>query len=189
MTERYLDQAIKYLAGATKPLKIRELARKLSIKQAEYRDFRRIIKNAISEGKISRGKGGKLALPGDEDFLSGKLFVSRAGYGFVITKTETGDIFISKNDMGGAIHGEQVEVILKSSESASNRSPHSWKNRIKQSPKSPGQKKYDCQRQAISLGGSVSSTPRAYRGVAGYGGGARDRYRFPYHLTWLNSGI
>jgi ribonuclease R len=115
MTERFLDQAIKYLGGATKPLKIRELARKLGIKQAEYRDFRRIIKNGISEGKLSRGKGGKLSLPSKEDFLSGKLFVSRAGYGFVITKQESGDIFISRTDMGGAIHGEQVEVILKSS--------------------------------------------------------------------------
>jgi exoribonuclease R len=220
MTERYLDQAIKYLAGATKPLKIRELARKLGIKQAEYREFRRIIKDAVSEGKLSRGKGGKLALPSKEDFLSGKLFVSRAGYGFVITKQETGDIFISRTDMGGAIHGEQVEVILKSStrgkglEGKIVKVLEREKGRVVgkvtisryglnlrpadpriaekielSNPRNLPVKKNDCQRQALSLGGSVSSAPRAYRGVAGHGGSARYRYRFPDYLSRFNSGI
>jgi len=115
MAEEYLDKALKYLAGNNGTFKIRELSKKLGIKPSEYRNFRRIIKDAISEGRLARGKGGKLTLPRKEDFLTGKLFVSRAGYGFVITDREQGDIFISRNDMGGAIHGEQVKVILKSS--------------------------------------------------------------------------
>lgn len=81
----------------------------------QYRNFRRMIKEAISEGKLARGRGGKLSLPAKEDFLRGKLFVSRAGYGFVISEQEAGDIYVSRDDLGGAIHGEQVEVVLKPS--------------------------------------------------------------------------
>ena len=87
------NKALKFLAGNGRTFKIRELSKKLAIKPSEYRNFRRLIKEAISEGKLSRGKGGKLSLPRKEDFLTGKLFVSRAGYGFVITEREQGDIF------------------------------------------------------------------------------------------------
>ncbi|UCE64882.1 MAG: hypothetical protein JSU85_08300, partial [Candidatus Zixiibacteriota bacterium] len=108
-----MKKAIDYLADSRNPLKIRELSRKIGISQAEYRNFRRMIKEAISSGELVRGRGGKLFIPSGEDFITGKLFVSRAGHGFVITDREMEDIFVSQRDLGGAIHGEKVKVVLK----------------------------------------------------------------------------
>ena len=113
MTDRALKKAIEYLSSSRNPLKIRELSKKLGVKPTEYRDFRGMIKEAISAGKLVRGRGGKLGIPSEEDFITGKLFISRAGHGFVITEQEMEDIFVSQPDLGGAIHGEKVEVILK----------------------------------------------------------------------------
>jgi ribonuclease R len=113
MTDKLVKKAVDYLANSRKPLKIRELSKKIGVKPVEYRDFRRMIKDAIAEGNLVRGRGGKLTVPVAEDFFTGKLFISRAGHGFVITDQEMDDIFISQRDLGGAIHGEKVEVVLK----------------------------------------------------------------------------
>ncbi|UCC79664.1 MAG: ribonuclease R [Candidatus Zixiibacteriota bacterium] len=113
MMDKTLEKVVEYLSATHNPLKIRELSRKLGIKPAEYRNFRRMIKDAVDEGILVRGRGGKLTVSHKEDFYTGKLFVSRAGHGFVIADQEMEDIFVSQRDLGSAIHGEKVEVVLK----------------------------------------------------------------------------
>jgi ribonuclease R len=113
MSKTLLEKAIDYLSASRNPLKIRELSRKIKVKPADYRKFRRVIKEAVAEGRLVRGRGGKLSIPLKEDFYTGKLFVSRSGHGFVISDQEIEDIFVSQRDLGGAIHGEKVEVVLK----------------------------------------------------------------------------
>ena len=110
---KMLKKAMDYISGSGNHLKIRELSRKLGIKQNDYPEFRRIIKEAAAEGKLVKGRGGKLSIPAKDDYLIGKLFISRAGHGFVITESESEDIFVSQRDLGGAIHGEKVELVLK----------------------------------------------------------------------------
>ncbi len=72
-----------------------------------------MVREAVAEGKLSKIRGGRIVLPPKEDFITGKLFVSRAGHGFVLSDGDEGDIYISSRDLGGAIHGEQVKFILK----------------------------------------------------------------------------
>lgn len=121
MTEDLLKKAIEFISKAPMPLKIRELSKKLGVKPAEYRNFRRLIKDAVAEGRLVKGRGGKLTAPVKGDFQYGKLFMSRVGYGFVITDQPAEDIFISQRDLGGALHGERVEVVLKPSVRGRNR--------------------------------------------------------------------
>lgn len=108
-----LNKIIRFISESKTPLKTRELAEMLGINQSDYHGFRSLVKEAISEGKIVKGRGGKLIIPDTKDILVGKLFVSKAGNGFVITDGDGGDIFVSLRELGGAIHGEKVEVVLK----------------------------------------------------------------------------
>lgn len=106
---------MKAIDSESHPMRMRELARKMRIAASDYKSFRRMIKEALSEGKLSRVRGGRLALPSKHDFVKGRLFVSRSGHGFVIPREGTGDVYISPRDMGGAIHGEEVKVAIKNS--------------------------------------------------------------------------
>jgi ribonuclease R len=85
----------------------------MGIVKNEYGSFRRMVKEAVEEGRLTKIRGGRLVLPTKEDFITGKLFVSRAGHGFVLPDDDASDIYISSRDQGGAIHGERVKVIMK----------------------------------------------------------------------------
>jgi ribonuclease R len=108
-----IEDIINSIIKSPRPLKTRELSRKMEIDQNEYGSFRRIVKEAVAEGKLVKIRGGRLVLPSKEDFIIGRLFVSRAGHGFVIPEDAAGDIYVSSRDLGGAIHGEQVKVIIR----------------------------------------------------------------------------
>lgn len=108
------DQVIRTVKGQSRQPRIRELARILKIPSVEYKGFRLLIKEALSEGKLIKAKGGRLGIPAKKDLIPGKLFVARAGHGFVIPHEGIGDIFINPREMGGAIHGEEVKVVIKS---------------------------------------------------------------------------
>lgn len=113
MAKTTIEGIIDSVGKSPRPLKTRELSRKMGIDQNEYRTFRRMVREAVAEGKLGKIRGGRLVLPAKEDFITGKLFVSRAGHGFVLPDDEAGDIYISSRDLGGAIHGEQIKVIFK----------------------------------------------------------------------------
>ncbi len=114
MLENLLDRIIQIVASSAKPLKTRELSRKMGIPPLEYQQFRRLVREAVANGRLGKAKGGKLILPIKEDILTGKLFVSKAGHGFVVPLDGTPDLFVAPHELGGAIHGEEVEVVLKS---------------------------------------------------------------------------
>jgi ribonuclease R len=114
MSKTTIDDIIEAIGNSPRPLRIRELSRRMGVKSDEYPGFRRIVKGGVAEGRLAKIRGGRLVLPSKEDLVTGKLFVSRAGHGFVIPDDQTGDIFVSSRDLGGAIHGEQVKVMIKS---------------------------------------------------------------------------
>ncbi len=75
-----------------------------------------VLKLALSElekdGEIVRSKRGKLMLPEYADCYKGILEVKRAGFAFAANPD--GDIFIRKEDLHGALNGEEVLVRLLS---------------------------------------------------------------------------
>jgi len=109
------------LKSATRPLKVRELAHLMNIDSENYSTFRRIVKEAVSAGKLARTRGGRLTVNDKQNVVEGRLHVNRAGHGFVLPVNKTGEIFISRRDMGGALHGESVKVVVKDTRTGKNR--------------------------------------------------------------------
>ncbi len=109
MKKRIVDYLQKQ---SGKPLRRRELAKRLGIKESDYRSFRRVVKELIDSGKILRVRGGALVLASSGDRLSGTLMLTSHGYGFVTTEARSRDIFVGRKNLGGALHGDTVEVVV-----------------------------------------------------------------------------
>jgi ribonuclease R len=116
-----LDAIRENLKGRSRPVKIRELSRIMGIDMADYPAFRKMIKDAVSSGQLTRLRGGRLAVEPRKNLVQGKLAVSRAGHGFVMPHDKSGEIFISPRDMGGAIRGEEVRAAIKDTRAGKNR--------------------------------------------------------------------
>lgn len=101
------------LTNSPRPPKIRELARLMGVADTDYRSFRRQVRESIQNGDIERLRGGRLIVPSSAGRIKGRLLVARSGIGFVVPDDSTDEVFISENDLGGALHGETVIVELK----------------------------------------------------------------------------
>lgn len=92
-----------------KPLKFRELAMLLQVPREEKEDLRRILQELVQEGVITQdmqGRYKKIA----EDALIGIFSGTQRGFGFVHIEGEPDDIFIPEFAVGGALHGDRVQV-------------------------------------------------------------------------------
>ncbi len=121
MTDFDIESIKKSLTGLSRPPKPRELAQHLHISQNDYRAFRQFIKNALAKGDLGRIKGGRIVATSFAGKVKGKLVIARSGIGFVMPEDSSGEIFISGDDLGGALPGEQVLVELKSFRSGKSR--------------------------------------------------------------------
>lgn len=72
--------------------------------------IRHAVKELVNEGKVIQSKKGKLFLPGSFGYFSGAIEVKRLGFAFL--RDDHGDIFISADNKGGALHGDIVLVRL-----------------------------------------------------------------------------
>jgi len=113
MIDITLEAVKKAIAGASRPPRPRELARIMKVGNDNYRSFRKVIKDGMADGQIEYLRGGRLGLPGSLGNIRAKLMVARSGIGFAIPEDGSGEIFISEDDLGGAMHGEKVIVELK----------------------------------------------------------------------------
>jgi len=113
MLKLTLKEIKKSLSGCSNPPKIREFAQVMKINKTDYRAFRRLIKQAISEGEIERLRGGRLVVPSYVGRSKGRLLLARSGFGFMIPDDRSEEIFIPEHELGGAMHGETVIVELK----------------------------------------------------------------------------
>jgi len=101
---------LEYLSKTVRPLRKRELARKLGISQEEYPTFRRVLGELVKEGKVARLRGGKYGPMEEANRVVGRLYVHPDGYGFVSREPEGSDVFVRPEDMGPALHGDKVVV-------------------------------------------------------------------------------
>lgn len=78
--------------------------------------IRQAVKELIAEGRLMSSKKGKLFLPGNFGYFTGRLDVKRLGFAFLLN--EQGDIFVAADKKKGAVHNEMVVVrLLTSAES------------------------------------------------------------------------
>ena len=63
------------------------------------------------EGRVHVTQKGKY-IKGEAKQLRGMFQANARGFGFVTVEGESEDIFISENDMNGAMQGDEVEVVI-----------------------------------------------------------------------------
>lgn len=102
------------------PMKIKELAIILNIPKEERSELTEVLDELIAEGKISVSKKGKYG-KSSGNILTGNYEGNAKGFGFVVIEGENEDIFIPENCTNSAMHGDLVQVILRSSKTGRRR--------------------------------------------------------------------
>ena len=95
-----------------KTYKPKELARILKIPPYKYQHFKRYLKKLLADGKIYKYKKGRVGIGKKPTAVVGRLDIKTQGYGFLIQENDGKDIYISQSNMGTALNGDIVRVIL-----------------------------------------------------------------------------
>lgn len=102
------------------PMKLKELAMILNVPKENRGELEEVLKALLAEGKIGVSKKGKYGKP-SENILVGTYEGNAKGFGFVSVEGEEEDIFISESNANGALNGDTVQVVLRSSKSGRRR--------------------------------------------------------------------
>ncbi len=89
--------------------KTKELAKRLQISHQRYNVFRQTLKDMAKSGEILGLRKNRFRSAGAGYDVVGELRVNSQGYGFVLRENEH-DVFISKKNMGMALHKDIVRV-------------------------------------------------------------------------------
>ncbi len=104
---------------AYKPMLREDLAEAFEIETIDHRDFFKLLDQMEKEGLIIKTHKDRYGIPEKMNLSVGKLQCHQRGFGFLIPENkELKDVFVSAQDMNGALHGDKVIVrlITKSSE-------------------------------------------------------------------------
>jgi ribonuclease R len=109
------EDIIKFLnPDSYGPTSLRNLIHLLGIKKSERQAFKKLIKDMIKKGILTRIKGKKIALPLKAKMVTGKLMMSRRRYGFVVPEEEgISDVLINSRNLKGALHKDKVVAVIE----------------------------------------------------------------------------
>lgn len=94
-----------------KPMTKEELADIFEIEKDGIQEFYHVIETMEKEGTIIKTRNDRYGLPNKMNLIVGILEGNEKGYGFLIPEEkDREDIFISPEDMNGALHGDTVIV-------------------------------------------------------------------------------
>lgn len=106
------DSLLKILRLEKRPMGFSEIERKFHAVKKDKKILKSTLSQMIREGSIIRLKNKRYGLPGEMNLLTGKLFCTRSGNGFLMpdkkTEKNMDDIFIPSQFMGNAFHGDRV---------------------------------------------------------------------------------
>ncbi len=94
------------------PMKLKELAILLQVPKEQRNELKRVMDSLEAEGKVSVSAKGKY-VKNENKPLIGTFTAHVRGFGFVTIEGETEDIFIGEDDINGAFHNDQVEIVIK----------------------------------------------------------------------------
>lgn len=93
------------------PMKIKEIAAVLQIPREQRGELKAVLDALVEEGKITLSKRGKYS-KGCPVCMKGIFQANARGFGFVCPEDESGDVYISEENLSGAFHGDEVEYII-----------------------------------------------------------------------------
>jgi len=93
-----------------RPVKPKELAKELNIRQSEYSAFRQLLRRMLHDGEIIRLRRGRLALPAKLELIRGRVHAHRRGFAFVVPEDGSQDIYIEPDHVKTAMHDDIVLV-------------------------------------------------------------------------------
>ena len=106
---------------SNKQLNAEELGIELKLNGRDLVEMNRIIDNMEQTGEIIRTKKGKLGLPEDMGFFTGKIQLHQKGFGFLMQEKDEGkktrdDVFIPPDKTKNAMNGDTVLVKVTTKE-------------------------------------------------------------------------
>lgn len=95
------------------PMKAKEMAMVLGVPKDRRQELMEVLDVLVADGKIEVSSRGKYA-KSEGKFITGVFSAHPRGFGFVSVDGEDEDIFIGEAQVGGAFHGDTVQVSLLS---------------------------------------------------------------------------
>jgi ribonuclease R len=103
------DILLKIFKKEKKPLAPSELVAILSLNKKQGKTLKQLLKNLVRDGSIVELKNKRYGLPREMNLVSGTLWCTRSGNGFVIPdNVEEKDIFVPSRFIKDAFHGDKV---------------------------------------------------------------------------------
>ena len=97
-----------------KPMSKEELALEFGLKGKEIKVFYKVLDEMEKEGIIIKTRNELYGLVEKMNLVVGRIEGNEKGFGFLIPEDKTkDDIYISSEEMNGALHGDKVVVRLK----------------------------------------------------------------------------
>ena len=93
------------------PMKEKELAILMQVAPEEREEFKSILNELLSEGKLMITRRGKYQ-KAEANVLTGTFLGNMKGFGFVEVEGAEEDFFVSEKDTLGAFHKDTVEIVL-----------------------------------------------------------------------------
>lgn len=101
---------LKALRGIGKPATAEEIAARLEPEGISEDRVATVLRGLAKSGSLAEIPGGRFLALRERNLLVGRLSMNRRGFGFVATPL--GEIYVSKRDTNGAMHGDTVAVRL-----------------------------------------------------------------------------
>jgi ribonuclease R len=93
---------------AGRPLKPVELATELEIPEAQTDEFNKLLGELEEQGLLYRNKQQRYAVPTKINLIVGTLQTIRSGAGFVVPDEGDEDLYVSRDGLKSAVHGDRV---------------------------------------------------------------------------------
>ncbi|HHU79595.1 MAG: ribonuclease R [Caldicoprobacterales bacterium] len=101
------------------PLFAEQIIDVLEMSEDEENSLQEILNQMVRTGKLVQTKKKKYALPEDLGFLTGRLQGNARGFGFFISDKDEDDVFISAENLNGAMHNDRIMIRLLGSKGPS----------------------------------------------------------------------
>ncbi|WP_415238290.1 ribonuclease R [Seleniivibrio woodruffii] len=108
-----MSRILKTIKSAGKPLTFKQI---LSMTQEDPKQLKQELKELTRKRKVRANRNGTYSVPSEKaesKTLTGKMDLHPDGYGFMSVDGGGRDLFIPRNKMGGALHGDRVRVSVE----------------------------------------------------------------------------